>query len=92
VFRDEVPLEGWPLQTPAVISSVSDRSPVVLRELERLGLMRGTALVVERRNAAGSLAIKLESRPDLIRVSNDLARSILVAQSPATASPAPVSW
>src|SRR5580692_8179923 len=48
VFRDEVPLAGWPLQTPAIISSVSDRSAVALRELERLGLMRGIALVVEQ--------------------------------------------
>jgi len=82
VFRDEVPLAGWPLQTPAVISSVSDRSAVVLRELERLGLTHGAALVVERRNASGSLSIRLDTRPDLIRISDDLARSILVAPTP----------
>ena len=83
VFREEVPLVRWPLQTPAIISSVSDRSAVALRELERLGLMRGTALVVEQRNASGSLSIKLDARRDLIRLSNDLACSILVAQNPA---------
>lgn len=82
VFRDEVPLAGWPLRTPAIISSVSDRSAVVLRELERLGLMHGTALVVEQRNASGSLSIKIDPRPDLVRLSNDLARSILVASNP----------
>jgi DtxR family Mn-dependent transcriptional regulator len=81
-FRDEVLLSGWPLHTPAVISSVSDRSAVVLRELERLGLMHGTALVVERRNASGSLWIKSDARRDLIRLSDDLARSILVARNP----------
>jgi DtxR family transcriptional regulator, Mn-dependent transcriptional regulator len=82
VFRDEVPLAGWPLQTAAIISSVSDRSAVVLRELERLGLTHGTALVVEQRNASGSLSVKIDARPDLIRLSSDLARSILVAQNP----------
>jgi DtxR family Mn-dependent transcriptional regulator len=81
-FRNEVPLPGWPLQTPAVISSVSDRSAAALRDLERLGLMRGTALVVERRNAAGSLTIKLEAQEDLVRLSSDLACRILVAQNP----------
>jgi DtxR family Mn-dependent transcriptional regulator len=83
VFRAEVPLVRWPLQTPAIISSVSDRSAVALRELERLGLMRGTALVVEQRNASGSLSIRLKARRDLTRLSNDLARCILVAPSPA---------
>jgi DtxR family Mn-dependent transcriptional regulator len=82
VFRDEVPLAGWPLQTPGVISSVSDRSAANLRALERLGLMHGTALVVEQRNASGSLSIKLDDRPEIIRLSVDLARSILVAQNP----------
>jgi len=81
VFRDEVPLPGWPLQTRAVISSVSDRSAAALRELERLGLMRGTALVVEQRTASGSLTIKLEAQQDSVRLSNDLASCILVAQN-----------
>src|SRR5271168_5123844 len=34
VFRNEVPLVRWPLQTAATISSVSDRNPSALRELE----------------------------------------------------------
>ncbi len=81
VFRDEVPLVEWPLRTPAVISSVSDRSSAALRELERLGLMPGTALAVERYSTA-SLAIRLEARPDPIRLSNELASCILVAPNP----------
>lgn len=81
-FPNEVPLVRWPLQSPAVISSVSDRSPNALRELERLGLMRGTKLVVERRNSSASLSIKLDARPGLVRLSNDLARSVLVAPNP----------
>src|ERR1700681_4739070 len=51
VFRDEVPLTQWPLRAPATISSVSDRDAGVLRELERLGLMPGVTISVERRNS-----------------------------------------
>src|ERR1700735_499490 len=48
-FRDEVPLARWPLGTPAVISSVSDRNAASLREMERMGLVPGVGLTVERR-------------------------------------------
>ena len=63
VFREEVPLVRWPLQTPAIISSVSDRSAAALRELERLGLMPGIALAVEQRNSSASLSIRLDGSP-----------------------------
>jgi DtxR family transcriptional regulator, Mn-dependent transcriptional regulator len=86
VYRDEVPLVEWPLRTPAIISSVSDRSAVALRELERLGLMPGIALTVEEKHSSASLAIRLEARPELVRLSNDLARCILVAPSEKLAS------
>lgn len=82
VFRDEVPLAQWPLGTPGVISSVSDRNAASLRELERSGLVPGVALTVERRNAAGSLSIQLESRAELIRVDHELAGCVLVARNP----------
>jgi DtxR family Mn-dependent transcriptional regulator len=78
VYREEVPLAHWPLQKPATISSVSDRSPVVLRELEQLGLRPGTVLTIERRNAASSLSVRLNGREDPIRVSLDLADCISV--------------
>jgi DtxR family transcriptional regulator, Mn-dependent transcriptional regulator len=81
VFRDEVPLVRWPLGTPAVISSVSDRSAAALRELERMGLVPGVALMVEKRNSAGSLSIKVASRVGHIRVAHDLAGFVLVAHS-----------
>jgi DtxR family transcriptional regulator, Mn-dependent transcriptional regulator len=80
VFRDEVPLARWPLGTLAVISSVSDRNAASLRELERVGLVPGVAVSVERRNAAGSLSIQLESRAELIRVDHELAGCVLVAR------------
>jgi len=83
VFRNEVPLVRWPLQTPAIISSVSDRSAAALRELERLRLMPGIELAVEQKNSSGSVSIRLEGRRDLIRISNDLASCILVAPNTA---------
>jgi len=78
VFRRETPLTRWPLQTPATVSSVSDRNPAALRELERLGLVPGTVLIVERRNAASSISIRLPRAQDPIRVSLDLAAQIFV--------------
>lgn len=78
VYREEVPLARWPLQKPATISSVSDRSPAVLRELEQLGLRPGTVLTIERRNSASSLSVRLAGKADPIRVSLDLADCISV--------------
>ena len=83
VSRDEVPLTRWPLQKPAIIASVSDRSADALRELERLGLMPGTTLTVERRNSGASLAIRLAQREETIRLSSELASGILVTAPPA---------
>jgi DtxR family Mn-dependent transcriptional regulator len=79
IYRDEVPLLNWPVQTPATISSVSDRSAAALRELERFGLVPGTALAVEQTTPAASIAVRLSGARDAIRVSNDLARCILLA-------------
>ena len=81
VFRDEVPLARWPLGTPAVISSVSDRDAASLREMERMGLVPGVGLTVERRNPAGSLSIQLERRAELIRVDHELAGCVLVVRN-----------
>ncbi len=76
--RDEVPLARWALQTPATISSVRDRDPAALREIERLGFMPGTGLVVERRNAASSLSVRIAGQADGMRISLDLAECIFV--------------
>jgi len=78
VYRDEVPLARWPLREPAIVSSVSDRSALALRELERLGLKPGVALSVERRNSAASLSIRLPRRRDPLRLSGDLAACVSV--------------
>src|SRR5579863_1184368 len=45
--RPEVLLSKWACGQPAVITSVSDRDPATLREIERLGLVPGTAITVE---------------------------------------------
>jgi DtxR family Mn-dependent transcriptional regulator len=87
VFRKEVPLPRWPLDTRAVITSVSDRNAVALRELERLGLMPGVSLTVEQKNSAASLSVWLAGRKDPVRVSNDLAACVLVAPPPAADCP-----
>jgi DtxR family transcriptional regulator, Mn-dependent transcriptional regulator len=80
VYRNEVPLTSWPLQTPAAISSVSDRDPAALRELQRLGLTPGVALLVEQKNSNSSLAVRLMRHPSTIRVNTDLARYISVIE------------
>jgi hypothetical protein len=43
---------------------VSDRSAAALRELERLGLVPGTALMVEQKTPAASIAIRLAERAE----------------------------
>jgi DtxR family Mn-dependent transcriptional regulator len=89
VYRDEVSLVRWPLNTPAIISSVSDRDAAALRELERLGLVPGTHLIVEQRNAAASLALRLPGRGDPLRLGNDLASCVLVTARPTEAATGP---
>ena len=78
LFRDEVLLIRWPVRTPAVISSVSDRNASALRELERLGLRPGVIVDIQQRNSAGSLALSVGSGPDPVRLSSDLAHCVLV--------------
>jgi DtxR family Mn-dependent transcriptional regulator len=77
-WRDEVPLAEWPVGKRATVGSVSDRDPASLRELERLGLKPGVALTVERKNATGSLSVRLADAAQPIRLSGDLASLVLV--------------
>jgi DtxR family Mn-dependent transcriptional regulator len=78
VFRDEVLLLRWPLRSPAVISSVSDRSPSALRELERLGLTPGVTVNIQQRISTGVLSITVGLDPDPVRLSSDLAQCVMV--------------
>jgi len=78
VYREEVSLARWPLRTPATISSVSDRSPAALRELERPGLTPGKIITVEEKKSASPLLVKVGSAREPIRVNRDLADCISV--------------
>jgi DtxR family Mn-dependent transcriptional regulator len=79
VYRDEVPLVRWPLQKPAIISSVSDRDAGALREIERLGLIPGATVIVEQSNPTTSIRLRLSGREAAIRVDAGLAKHISVA-------------
>jgi DtxR family Mn-dependent transcriptional regulator len=77
-MREEVLLSKWACNVPAVVSSVSDRNPSALREIERLGLRPGVALVLEVgvRNAA--LPVRIGGQTNSIRLSRRLAGEIFV--------------
>ena len=76
--RGEVPLMKWGCGVPAVISSVSDRDPSALRELQRVGLLPGAGLVVEPGTRNASILVRLGGANDPIRLSHKLAARILV--------------
>jgi DtxR family transcriptional regulator, Mn-dependent transcriptional regulator len=76
VFRDEVALMDWPPGVPAIVSSVSDRSPVALREIERIGLRPGVGVNIVRTNAAACLIRSGTNEP--VRLSHELACCVLV--------------
>jgi DtxR family transcriptional regulator, Mn-dependent transcriptional regulator len=77
VYRNEVSLARWPLQTPAMISSVSDRDPSGLREMERLGLRPGVPIVIEEARTA-SLLVRIGAQTNSVRLSQELSSAISV--------------
>ncbi len=79
-FPNEVSLLDWGVGTRARISSVDDKDPAALRDLERLGLRPGVPVVVERKHPAVLLRLAESGQP--VRVSRDLARSVAVAPVP----------
>ncbi len=79
VYRRETPLFDWPLHEPATITSVSDRSAPLLRDLERQQMRPGVRLTVESRNSSASIVVCLENREQKIRLERDLANSIWVS-------------
>jgi len=78
IYRDELPLAQLPENTPATISSVSDRSPRALRHLQRLGLIPGAVLTIEQRNAASSLTVRVKGMEAPIRIGSDLVNCVSV--------------
>jgi DtxR family Mn-dependent transcriptional regulator len=81
--RPEVSLRDWPLEKPARIASVSDRSAAALRDLAKLQLTPGVTLTITGRNGAGVLTLHLATNEDPIRVSKELAGYIWVSATPA---------
>jgi DtxR family Mn-dependent transcriptional regulator len=77
VERQEVALSKWPCGVPAVISSVSDRDPQALREMKRMGLMPGTAVLVESGTRHASLVVRIGEKGSL-RLRRGLASEIWV--------------
>jgi len=80
--RQEVLLSRWACGVPAVVSSVSDRDPSVLREMTRLGLKPGVAITVEAGTRSASLLVRIGDRTDRVRLSQTLASEISVIGGP----------
>ncbi len=76
--RREVNLLKWACGAPAVISSVSDRDPSELRELERLGLKPGVAICVEPGARNASLQVIVAGLAQPARLTQEMAARIFV--------------
>ncbi len=87
--REEVRLAQWACGVPAFISSVSDRDPSGLRDMQRLGLRPGTAIVVQAGTRNSSMLVQISGQTKPVRVSQKLADQISVV--PAVGAAAPVS-
>ncbi len=77
-FQSDISLNDLPAGRSATVSSVSDRDPAALRQIERLGLRLGVAVTVTQRKSKASIAAKIgeESKPS--RISKDLAETVFV--------------
>lgn len=77
--REEVALSNWARNVPAVVSSVSDRDAGALREMERLGILPGVAVLVEPASRGASLMLRVGSDSEPVRLNEQLAAAIWVA-------------
>lgn len=77
-FPDEAPLLQWTLGAPARISSVDDKDSTALRDLERLGLRPGVAVVVERNHPGAAVFVRIAGAKRPVRLSHDLAKCVAV--------------
>lgn len=84
--RSEVNLLKWACGVPALISSVSDRDPSALREMERMALKPGAQILVEAGVRNSSLLIRVNGQPSPVRVSQQLAARISVLALPANSA------
>lgn len=76
--REEIRLVQWACGVPALISSVSDREPSRLRDMQRLGLLPGTAIVVQAGTRNSSLLVQVGGQTKPIRLNRELAGQIRV--------------
>ena len=76
--RQEVRLQQWACGVPALISSVSDRDPFGLRDMQRLGLLPGTAIVVQAGTRNSSMLVQIGRQPKPVRLSQKLTDQIWV--------------
>ena len=76
--REEILLSNWACGVRALISSVSDRDPSRLRQMERLGLRPGVSIVVEAGVRNASLLVWIGGRMSAVRLSQELAGGISV--------------
>jgi DtxR family Mn-dependent transcriptional regulator len=77
--RKETPLSMWACGIPAVVSSVSDRDPMLLRELARLGLRPGVQIILDPGVRNASLLLRIGSGETSVRLNKKLAGEIYVA-------------
>lgn len=84
--RIETPLSKWACGLPAIISSVSDRNPSDLRDIERLGLRPGVRIVLEPGMRGASLTARIAESGRTLRLSRKLAEAISVTPIPAAAT------
>jgi DtxR family transcriptional regulator, Mn-dependent transcriptional regulator len=76
--REETLLSHWACGVPAVVSSVSDREPSRLREIQRLGLKPGIRITVEAEVRNASLWVRIGGHTNPVRVSYELACGMFV--------------
>lgn len=74
----EISLSSWVCGVAALISSVSDRDPAALREMQRLGLLPGVRVLVEPGHRGASLMVRIEESGQSIRLNEKLAAAISV--------------
>jgi len=81
IYRQETSLFEWPLHRTARITSVSDRSAAILRDLERRQMRPGVRLTVESRNPTSSIVVRVENHEARIRLERDVATCVWVAEA-----------
>jgi DtxR family transcriptional regulator, Mn-dependent transcriptional regulator len=84
--RRETPLSKWACGIPAVVSSVSDRDPALLRELARLGLRPGVKIILNPGVRNASLFLRIGSGEASVRLNKKLAAEIYVLADSAESS------